>query len=214
MSFKTYRLNIPIFDKYIGIIRAGNLILIEGKPETYPYLLLYRIGVNISRENIRVTFIMMGDDVEEYREAALNVGLDFRTYERAGIWKHYSIHSSSELTNLILSKIIDSIVLVDATAISLDLNTNELLKIKEQAKTHETFIVIALTPENLSREALMAFEKISNVIIELKSTIISDEVRYSILIKKHKEYPKSGVILSYTIGALGIRIEQLSKIPS
>ncbi len=210
---KPIRLGIPVLDEYVGSLKPGTTILIEGLPETYPYLLLHRIGYQVSRAGVKVTYIIWGDNAEDYREAAINVGLDVPTLEREHLWKYFSIMSLDELWNIMLKEAAKSLILIDATSISLEIPLKEAMELRNMAKKWGTITVISITPPVIGEKTLLLLEKLFDIILELQVKIIRDEVRYLMNIKKHKKMPKKGLIITYSIGAQGIKVEQLRKIP-
>jgi len=210
---KPIKLGISILDEYVGSLKPGTTILIEGSPETYPYLLLHRIGYQVSRAGVKVTYIIWGDSVEDYREAAINVGLDVLTLERERLWKYFSAASLNELWNIALKEATKSLILIDATSMPLELSLKEAMELKNMAEKWGTIVVVSITPLVIEEKTLLLLEKLFDIVLELQVKIIRDEVRYLMNIKKHKKMPKKGLIITYSIGAQGIKVEQLRKIP-
>jgi len=206
------RLGIPVLDEYLGTLKPGTTILIEGSPDTYPYLLLHRIGYSISKAGMRVAYIVLGDVVEDYKEAAINVGLDIRTAEREYLWKYYSAANISELWNILNKELPKSVIIVDASSL-IEISYEDAVKLKHYAKTWNTCIILQVTPNVVRDNVLLIMERLFDIIVELKVSIIGTEVRYLMLFKKHKKIPKRGLIVTYSIGAQGVRIEQLRKVP-
>lgn len=206
------RLGIPVLDEYLGTLKPGTTILVEGLPDTYPYLLLHRIGYSVSKANVRVAYIILGDDVEDYREAAVNVGLDVRAIEREYLWEYYSITNINELWDVLSRELPRSLVIIDASSVT-HIPYEDTMKIKHNAKTWNTCIILQVTPNVIKEDALLIMERLFDIVIELKVSIIGAEVRYLMLFKKHKKMPKRGLIVTYSIGAQGVRIEQLRKVP-
>lgn len=206
------RLGIPVLDEYLGTLKPGTTILIEGSPDTYPYLLLHRIGYNVSKANMRVAYIVLEDDVEDYREAATNVGLDVRTAEREHLWEYHSITNINELWNILSKELPRSIVIIDASSLT-EISYEDVMKLKHYAKTWNTCIILQVTPNVIREDVLLIMERLFDIIVELKVSIIGTEVRYLMIFKKHKKIPKRGLIVTYSIGAQGVRIEQLRKVP-
>jgi len=206
------RLGIPVLDEYLGTLKPGTTILVEGSPNTYPYLLLHRIGYSISKAGMRVTYIVLGDDVEDYREAAINVGLDIRTAEREYLWEYYSAANIDELWNILNKELSKSVIIIDASSLA-EMSYEGIMKLKHYAKTWNTCIFLQVTPNVIRDDVLLVMERLFDVIVELKVSIIGTEVRYLMLFKKHKKMPKKSLIVTYSIGAQGVRIEQLRKVP-
>lgn len=210
---KPVKLGISVLDKYVGSLKPGATILIEGSPETYPYLLLHRIGYQVSKAGAKTTYIIWGDSVEDYREAAINVGLNVVTLEREHLWKYFSVASLNELLNIALKEATKSSILIDATSMPLKLSLKEAIELKNIVGKSGTILAISITPHIVEEETLLLLEKLFDIVLELQVKILRDEVRYIMNIKKHKKFPKKGLLITYTIGAQGIKVEQLRKIP-
>jgi len=210
-----FRLGIPALDERIGTIKSGYLILIEGSVETYPYLLLHRIGFTIARDyGLKITYIVMFDDYEEYYEASVNVGLDIRTLRYRKLWKYVRVDSFESVIKQVLDESEKTVILVDATSAKIRFSLKELAFLKNSLRNNNLALLLAITPELLDKEEVAAAEKIANIVLRLHYKIVSDEPRYIMELIKHKTMPKNAVILTYSIGALGVRIERLQKIPS
>ncbi|OYT59300.1 MAG: hypothetical protein B6U75_04090 [Desulfurococcales archaeon ex4484_217_1] len=209
---KPIRLGIPVLDEYLGTLKPGMTILVEGLPDTYPYLLLHRIGYSVSKANVRVAYIILGDDVEDYREAAVNVGLDVGAIEREYLWEYYSIANINELWGVLSRELPRSLVIIDASSVT-HIPYEDIMKIKHNVKTWNTCIILQVTPNVIREDTLLIMERLFDIVIELKVSVIGTEVRYLMLFKKHKKMPKRGLIVTYSIGVQGVRIEQLRKVP-
>ena len=211
----SFRLGIPALDERIGIIKSGYIVLIEGGVETYPYLLLHRVGFTIARDyGLKVTYIVMFDDYEEYFEASVNVGLDIRTLRYRKLWKYVRVDSFESVVRQVMDESEKTVILVDATSAKIRLSPEELRFLKNSLRNNNLALLLAITPELLDKEDVAVAEKIANIILRLRFKIVSDEPRYTMELIKHKTMPKNAAILTYNIGALGVRIERLQKIPS
>jgi len=210
-----FRLGIPVLDEHIGTIKSGYLVLIEGDVETYPYLLLHKVGQTIVRDyGLKITYIVMLDDYDEYIEASANVGLDVESLMNRGLWKYVRADSFESVIKQIMDESGGTVLLVDATSARIRLSPKELAFIKNSLKNNNLALLLAITPNLLNKEDLAVVEKVANLVIKLSLEIVSDEPRYVMKLVKHKTMPKNATILSYSIGALGVRIERLQKIPS
>ncbi len=210
-----FRLGIPTLDERIGTIKLGYLVLIEGDIETYPYLLLHRVGLTIARDyGLKITYIVMLDDYDEYLEASANVGLDIESLMYKGLWKYIRADSFESIVKQIMNESEKTVLLVDATSARIRFSPKELAFIKNTLKNNNLALLLAITPNLLDKEGLAVAEKVANIVIKLSLEIVSDEPKYVMKLVKHKTMPKNAIVLTYSVGALGVRIERLQKIPS
>lgn len=210
-----FKLGVPALDEHVGTIKSGYLVLIEGDVETYPYLLLHKIGFTVARNyGLKVTYIVMFDDYEEYLEASANVGLDVRTLRFNNLWKYVRVDSFESITKHITEENERTVILVDATSAKIRLSPTELTSIKTFLKNNNLVLFLAISPELLSKEDVAIMEKIANIVIRLYLKMVANEPKYVIELVKHKTMPKNAVALTYSVGALGIMLERFQKIPS
>ncbi len=210
-----FRLGIPALDEYVGAIKPGYLILMEGEVETYPYLVLHRIGFSAAKDyRYKVLYIVVNDEPEEYLEASINVGLDIRTLIYRKLWRYLKAESFEDIVKVIVEEASRSLVLVDASLAKIRLNYNEVMFVKNALKTNDSVLALAISPSIVAKEEVMMVEKVANIVLRLAFEVVSGEPRYLMELIKCKNMPKKALMLTYSIGALGIRIEKLQKIPS
>lgn len=199
---------LPELDALLGPIESGTLILVEGREEAYPTLLLHVIAYNSAIQNWNISYLIVEDSPEDYEQAMSTIGYNLKPLISIGRWEYVEFENVQEAWNSALDKCGgERIVIVDSQEAP-EATHDDLKRVKSSGG----ILILRVEPEASNAKNLVKLERLSHLLIRLYVEKRGRSIGRVLEVTKFKRRPRRDAYLTYLVSEAGISVEKLRRI--
>ena len=199
---------LPELDSHLGPLEGGMLVLVEGEEEAYPTTLLHIICYNIAMQGVKISYIIVGDLYQDYKESISRLGYGVSALEERGMWKYYEYEDVNEAWREALRQCSEGGVVVVDSAYPPPVD----VKCMRSIIGGNCLVIVRVNPELCNVEELVKLERLAHLLVRLYVDRQGRRLGRILEVTKFKRGLKSDIYLTYVVSETGISMERLTRV--